>query len=140
MKRITAVFISLIVIAAVGCSSSKTAEQETAAIASSGNWLAVIDNGQYADSWDDAADYMKNIMTKDKWEAVIKSVREPLGKVESRVVRGKTYTTQVPGAPDGEYVVIEYNTDFENKKGAIETVTPKLEADGTWKVSGYFVK
>jgi len=37
-------------------------------------------------------------------------------------------------------VIIQYETSFENKKAAVETVTPMLEADGSWKVTGYFVK
>jgi hypothetical protein len=46
----------------------------------------------------------------------------------------------LPGAPDGEYVVIQFATSFENKKSAIETVTPMLDSDGEWRVSGYFIK
>jgi hypothetical protein len=46
----------------------------------------------------------------------------------------------LPGAPDGQYVVIKYDTTFANKAAAVETVTPMREADGSWKVSGYFVK
>jgi hypothetical protein len=45
-----------------------------------------------------------------------------------------------PGAPDGKYVVIRYETSFRNKKAATETVTPMLDADGRWRVSGYFIK
>ncbi len=48
--------------------------------------------------------------------------------------------TSLPGAPDGEYVVISYETSFTNKKSAIETVTPMLDKDGKWRVSGYFIK
>jgi len=46
----------------------------------------------------------------------------------------------VPGAPDGEYVVLRFETSFENKAKAIETVTPMREKDGTWRVSGYYIK
>jgi hypothetical protein len=48
--------------------------------------------------------------------------------------------TSLAGAPDGEYVVIQYETSFENKKSSIETVTPMLDKDGKWRVSGYYVK
>lgn len=37
-------------------------------------------------------------------------------------------------------VVIQYDTNFEHKSGAVETVVPKLEKDGNWRVSGYFIK
>ena len=48
--------------------------------------------------------------------------------------------TSMPGAPDGEYVVIQYSTNFQNKKSAIETVTPMKNKGGEWRVSGYYIK
>ncbi len=44
------------------------------------------------------------------------------------------------GAPDGEYVVIQFETSFEHKRSAIETVTPMMDRDGKWRVSGYYIK
>ncbi len=46
----------------------------------------------------------------------------------------------MPGAPDGEYVVIQYDSSFEHKQAAVETVTPMLDKDGKWRVSGYYIK
>lgn len=51
-----------------------------------------------------------------------------------------SYMTSLPGAPDGEYVVVQFETSFTNKKAAAETVTPMLENDGQWRVSGYYIK
>ena len=70
----------------------------------------------------------------------MQAVREPLGKLISRKVKTKAYRTSLPGAPDGEYVVIEFETSFENKKVAVETVTPMMGKDGAWRVSGYYIK
>jgi len=55
-------------------------------------------------------------------------------------VSSTTYTESLPGVPDGKYVVIQYQTSFAKKKAAIETVTPVLDEDGRWRVSGYFIK
>ncbi|KPJ71393.1 hypothetical protein AMJ52_08655, partial [candidate division TA06 bacterium DG_78] len=63
-----------------------------------------------------------------------------LGKLVSRTVKSAKYTTSLPGAPDGEYVVIQYEASFENKQSAIETVTPMKDTDGAWRVSGYYIK
>ncbi len=68
------------------------------------------------------------------------AVRSPLGRVVSRELISRTYTQSLPGAPDGEYVLIQFATSFENKKSAIETITPMLDDDGEWRVSGYFIK
>lgn len=54
--------------------------------------------------------------------------------------RGRSSPTSLPGAPDGEYVVIQFETSFEKKKSSLETVTPMKEKDGAWRVSGYYIK
>ena len=103
-------------------------------------WLKLVDDGDYGKSWDEAAGYFKKAVSKDQWQSSLAAVRVPLGKVISREVKSKRYTKQLPGAPDGEYVVIEFDTSFENKSSAIETVTPMLDKDGLWRVSGYYIK
>jgi len=103
-------------------------------------WLALLDEGKYAESWDESAELFRKSVAKKKWSATIERLRAPLGKVESRVKQDSDYRTSLPGAPDGEYVVIPYKTTFANKKNAIETVTPMKGKDGKWRVSGYYIK
>jgi hypothetical protein len=113
---------------------------EKEAVATAEKWLAVVDGGDAAGSWDAAAAYFRNAVAKGDWERSVKAVREPLGKLVSRKLKSASHRTTLPGAPDGEYVVIQFAAEFENKKSAVETVTPMKEKDGTWRVSGYFVK
>ena len=58
----------------------------------------------------------------------------------SRCVDNARTVTELPGVPDGEYVVFQFNTAFEHKRAAIETVTPMRDTDGQWRVSGYFIR
>ncbi len=113
---------------------------EKKAVESANAWLKLIDDGQYSKSWERAAELFKNAVTKEQWNQSLNAVRKPLGKVIRRNVKSKQYMTSLPGAPDGEYVVIQCETSFENKKTAIETVTPMLDKDGKWRVSGYYIK
>ena len=113
---------------------------EKAALTSSSAWLSLVDEGKYFESWDQAAEYFRNAVTKEQWLSSLKAARTPLGKVMVRKLKSKKYATSLPGAPDGEYVVIQYETQFEKKKSAIETVTPMLDKDGQWRVSGYYIK
>jgi hypothetical protein len=103
-------------------------------------WLALTDSGKYAESWSEASTLFKNAVTKEQWAGALKGVRSPLGAVQSRKLKEATYTKSLPGAPDGEYVVLKFDTSFENKKSSVETVTPMLDKDGKWRVSGYFIK
>ena len=124
----------------VGCASKSTSEAEKAAIESAQVWLELVDSEKYAESWEEAAEYFKSAISKGKWQETIQAVRKPLGKVISRELESQRYTTSLPDAPDGEYVVIQYKTSFENKKAATETITIMLDKDGKWKVSGYYIK
>ena len=90
--------------------------------------------------WESAAEYFRNVVSREQWIQMMSAFRGPLGEVLKRKLKSKEYTITLPGAPDGEYVVLQYETSFTNKKSAIETVTPMLEKDGTWRVSGYYIK
>jgi hypothetical protein len=122
------------------CASESNPEAEKAAIESAKAWLALVDSGKYSESWEEAAGYFQSAVMKPGWEQTIRAVREPLGKTVSRKLKSQQYATSLPGAPDGEYVVIQFNTVFENKKSAVETITPMLDKDGKWRVSGYYIK
>jgi hypothetical protein len=115
-------------------------EAEKQALAAAEAWLALVDDGKYAESWDEAANYLRGAVAKDDFVKSLSGVRKPLGKLKSRVIKSKAYRTSLPGAPDGKYVVIQYKTVFENKESAVETVTPMLDKDQKWRVSGYYIK
>jgi len=116
------------------------AEAAKAAAAAAEKWLALVDQGKYAESWDNAAALFKLGVTKAKWQESIKAARGPLGKVQARRLLSARYTTALPGAPDGDYVVIQYQAAFEHKAKAVETITPMKDRDGKWRVSGYYIK
>ena len=126
----------------VSQSISLHAQQKPEALArqSAESWLALVDSGKYADSWTEAASFFKERVSKDKWQEMVRPVREPLGKVLSRKLQSAQFTKSLPGAPDGQYVVIRYDTIFEHKQSAVETITPMFDKDGQWRVSGYFIK
>ena len=123
-----------------GAVMASDAGKEAAAVSAAEKWLATIDAGKYAASWNESAEIFRNAVKSEQWEQSLKAVRKPLGKLLSRKVQTKVYKTSLAGAPDGEYVVIQFETSFENKKAAIETVTPMLDKDGKWRVSGYYLK
>lgn len=104
------------------------------------SWLAEVDAGAYGKSWDDAAALFQGAMPREKWEKSLVAVRQPLGAVVARKLRAGRYMKEVPGAPAGDYVVIDFDTRFENRPIAVETVTPMRDKDGRWKVAGYYIR
>ena len=137
--KLVAVFSFLILFSL--CSPARAQQKpERLAQQSAESWLALVDSGKYAESWDEAAPIFKAAVTQEQWKRALAASRDPLGKVLSRKLISSTYTTNLPGAPDGEYVVIKYESSFEHKQSAIETITPMLDKEGKWKVSGYYTK
>lgn len=103
-------------------------------------WLALVDAEKYGQSWDEAALLFRSAVMKIEWERAAKAARAPLGALKSRTLKSANFTRSLPGAPDGEYVVIQFDTQFANKASAIETVTPMRDKDGAWRVSGYYIR
>lgn len=133
---------TLVIGLALFVSRSAPAQQipEQLAQQSAESWLALVDSGKYAESWQQASSVFQAHVTKSQWQSTLKATLDPLGKNTSRKLLSAKYTKTLPGAPDGEYVVIQYQSSFEHKQSAIETITPMLDKDGTWRVSGYFIK
>ena len=115
-------------------------DKEAEALEAANAWLSIVDAGNYTESWGNTAQVFKNAVSETKWNEALTSFRKPLGEVLSRNVASIEYAAALHGAPDGEYVIIQYKTSFKNKASSIETVTPSLEKDGVWRVSGYFIK
>ena len=104
------------------------------------DWLALADIADAAGTWTAAAPLFQRAMPADAWARALDAARAPLGTVVARTLRMGRPATELPGAPDGQYVVFEFETQFTNKRAAVETVTPMRDTDGRWRVSGYFIR
>ncbi|HWZ63367.1 MAG TPA: DUF4019 domain-containing protein [Steroidobacteraceae bacterium] len=102
------------------------------------NWLALLDAGDYQQSWVTAADYFQSSIEERQWASTVSQVRRPLRAVKSRTVSSVTFVNST--APGGDHFVIQFSTDFRRKSGATETVTLLKNLDGRWRVSGYHIR
>jgi hypothetical protein len=144
MKTIGRALCACIVIAVItlipACRKGDFSKQETGAVVLATDWLHLIDDGNYVQSWSETAGIFRNAVPRDKWESTMTSLRKSFGETICRSLRSREYMTSIPGAPDGEYVVIIFKTSFKNKKDSLETVTTMKDTDGKWRVSGYYIK
>ncbi|MFA7666582.1 MAG: DUF4019 domain-containing protein [Burkholderiaceae bacterium] len=133
-KLLSAVCLSLLMLA-----SAFAGEKASAAEAAALEWLSSVDAGDYAKSWDNAGALLKKQLTTKALERAVSGVREPLGALRSRKVKLAQPANDLPGAPNGEYVVLQFDSAFVNKAAGIETVTTVFEG-GVWRVVGYFIR
>ena len=138
---ITRAIAVLALVTSIGAPTGWSADKpEDAAQAAAESWLSLVDSGDYDASWDAAAKLFQQAVTKEQWKQAASAARGPLGTLVSRKVKSREYKEQVPGAPDGKYVILQYDSAFENKASAVETIVPMVDPDGAWRVSGYFVR
>jgi hypothetical protein len=111
-----------------------------AAEAAASTWLGLIDHGQYDASWDSASTLFQTAVTKAQWASSVLQARASLEPLRARKLLSASFRTELPGAPAGEYVVLQYETQARGANAVIETVTPMKERDGGWRVSGYYIR
>jgi hypothetical protein len=94
-------------------------------------WLVLVDDKNYAQSWTQASKLFQGKQKTDVWATQEAALREPLGAVASRDIKsidlGKA-----------NIAVVRYETVFAHKAQAVETVTLAFE-NGAWAVSAYAI-
>jgi len=143
MKLLTAVLLGAMAGRAVPL-FAQAAEPPGAAVeaaqAAARTWLSLVDRARYAESWDSAAGVFRKAITKAAWVVAVRQARAPLAPLGARKLLGASFQTRLPNAPPGEYVVLQYETTAGGGRTVVETVTPMKDSDGTWRVSGYYVR
>ena len=102
-------------------------------------WLKLIDQGHFAESWSQAGVLFRGAATQAEWVRKVTIARGPMGALVTRGDGTDLRSTTLPGAPDGHYATVEFNTTFAHKKAAVETLILALEPTG-WRVDGYFIR
>lgn len=136
-------FAPIVVAAAVLLAGNAIAQEDQRvadARAAAASWLVLLDAGQYQQTWLQSASLFRAAVTQETWLQAANLVRTPLGAVTARTLKSAQFTRTLPQVPDGDYVVIQYDSTFANRAHAVETITPMRDKDGSWKVSGYFVR
>lgn len=103
-------------------------------------WLALVDKGQYGESWKEAGTNLKLMVKEEQWKSQISTARNLFGELVSRSLKDKRYSNALPGAPDGKYCIMIFDTAFSNKASAVETVIMVKDADDRWRLVAYFIK
>lgn len=114
--------------------STNVGLSQPASAASAREWLALIDARNWNDSWHQAGSMFRSQISQQGWAATIAPVRNPLGAPTSRSIGKVTKTTSLPGAPSGEYELLEFQTNFL-RTAAVQSkplFLPKKLPIGVW--------
>lgn len=136
MKNLLVVLALAIVLPLGALAADTSNDAMSAALA----WLRLVDAGKYIESGKETSALFRKSVTPEKWELMLQVGRDPLGKLVSRTEKSRKHAKTLPGAPDGDYHVLQFSSTFEKKKEAVETITMMRESDGSWRVAGYFIR
>ncbi|PYO41746.1 MAG: hypothetical protein DMD33_12160 [Gemmatimonadetes bacterium] len=137
---VVSILVTLVLPPLASQTSADTAAALRAAETAVHAWLDLLDTGQIEQSWDEAALTFQLAVTKAKWVQAAKKARgsfEPFGTRRPIMAR---YTTDLPNAPRGQYVLFQFETNVSGDRQVVETVIPVLEGKRGWRVSGYFIR
>ena len=103
-------------------------------------WLLLVDGARYGESWEQASPTFKSAITKDHWVEAVTKVRDQVGKFESRTLSTAQPVKDPPNSPPGDYLFLQYTSNFAGKNQATELLVLFQDPDKQWRSSGYFVK
>jgi hypothetical protein len=103
-------------------------------------WLELVDRSDARGSWEAAGATFRSAVSPESWAKELGAARGPLGPLTSRALAVEQFLNGLPGSPPGEYVVQQYHSVYDTTQAVTETVTLVSEADGRWRVVGYFIR
>jgi len=137
---VTSLPVALLAASLAGQASVDTAATLRTADTAAHTWLALVDKGELAKSWDEGALVLQLGVTETKWEQLVRSARAPFEPFGARHQIMARYATDPPNTPPGQYVLLQYQTDVSGGRHVVETVTPTFDGKRGWRVSGYYVR
>jgi len=97
------------------------------------SWLNLIDTEHFAESWQPLGKKLKAKYSESTWGSALHPLLSQTGKVKKRTFRSVSYSD-----PQGESVIVEFDSSFTNASVTKEIVTLAQE-DGQWKIVSYSV-
>lgn len=128
-----------LILSALLCAAcAKTIELPPAADEAARRSLKLIDQHQYAESWQQASHIFRDAVTEEAWLSSVTRVRKPHGDFLERLQRTAAARTDPVDSPPGDYILITYDSKFSESL-VVETLVMYLE-EGQWRMAGYFLK
>ena len=132
-------FIALVLIAANVLPATNSAAQlrrsDTGSPqAAADEWKTMVDAGTWDQAWDSAGSAFKSMITREYWRGLMAG-RAVHGHVMASRLQGSG-PLALPGFPDGQYWVFQYQVEFRNGSTGSDMVAVRSEA-GRWRVASY---
>jgi len=134
------ILVALVIIFLPKYNESPDSEKAAAAQVAAEKFYALVDADQFAASWQNCAPLLKEKVTEQEWVRQLSKTREVGGPLIKRTLKDMTYSTSAKDSPEGEYILLIYDTTFKTRPDSSENLTVMLDKDQIWRVTGYFIQ
>jgi len=104
------------------------------------SWLTLTDSGQFETSWNAASTLFKAAISESDLMQSLNAVGSSFGALKAREIVAATFSKTLSGAPNGRYVVFQFDTSYEKQASATETLSLIKDGDDVWRVAAYIIK
>ena len=117
--------------------SAALALDDSTAIESASTFLALLDRGDISAAFETTTAFHRSYWQRDRWVDSIGTLRSFYGPLINRAASKTVHKDSYPKHPDGEYIVIVFESSFSRKRQTTEIVAVTPDGDGRWRVSDY---
>lgn len=103
------------------------------------SWLTLTDNHQFETSWNDASTFFQAAISESLWTTSVNAARSSLGRLKTRTITSSTFSKTLPSAPNGNYIIFQFDTVFEKQVSATETLAMIKVGNEVWRVAAYII-
>ncbi len=141
MKKTLILLLAAILLTALALPALAATKDEAAADKAALAWLGLLDQGKYAQAWDQAGPLLQKGIAKAQWEMKLKEVADKAGPAtDKRKLLRSQLLDNPPEAPKGRYLILFYAPKFAKSPLTMEQVALSQDAKGKWRVVGYYLK
>lgn len=104
------------------------------------NYLKLLDQGLYEKAWFDMSEIFHGLNIPQLWEKRQATIRTAYGAMYSRRLHHISYRQTYNLSPDGQYVIVQFKSSFQNKLDIIETIVLDCRVDSECSVREYIIR
>ena len=104
------------------------------------NFLTQLDQKAFSSAWQQTSPLFRMLNDEAGWKHTQQVLRQAYGPLKSRRFLRLSYRATYAHSPDGSYVIIQYQSQFENKVEATETVVLSCQTDSGCDIREYVLR
>ena len=104
------------------------------------SYLELLDQGHYEEAWQDMSALFQALNNQSQWQNRQQTIRTAYGALSSRQLRHITYRQSYTLSPDGQYVIVQFKSSYQNKADTTETVVLDCHSTPECSIREYIIR